>query len=160
MRIIKRTTGPAEPAPSPQPEIFKDLLPDKFAVRSWRGKAAIIVAASACILLGLISSLIPVIPGFVLIIVGVLLLGMVNRRFRAMINAADRMLPPRLRQGSRHCQRSARAGRAIFHRRWRRVARPKRVPASVQGRRRGQREEPEASPATTSGRPKGDSVAP
>ncbi len=104
-------------------EVIADLLPDRFHEKTLRGRILLACAAFGCIAAGVISSLIPVIPGFLLVIAGFVLLGMANGYVRGWINRIDRWLPIRVRRGSRRAQRSARAGRIAVRRSLRRYFR-------------------------------------
>ncbi|MFO7775183.1 MAG: hypothetical protein R6W89_05240 [Candidatus Hydrogenedentota bacterium] len=108
-------------------ERFTDLLPDGMHVRSFWGRALTIGTALGLMLAGFLSSLIPVIPGFILVGIGVILLGTTSRTLRGLINAADRRCPPGLRRRSRQCQRSARKTRIAFQRARRRLSPPRRT---------------------------------
>ncbi len=118
---------PTKPESSaPKKERFQDLLTERMHVRSMGGRAITIGVALALMLAGFLSSLIPVIPGFILVGIGVILLGTTSQILRGLINAADRRCPPRVRHSSRRCQRSARVGRIAFRRALRRYAPPRR----------------------------------
>ena len=122
-----RTTNAPKPDAPPKKERFQDLLTERMHVRSFWGRAITIGTALALILAGVLSSLIPVIPGFILVGIGVILLGTTSQTLRGLINAADRRCPPRVRHSSRQCQRSARKGRIAFQRALRRYT-PRRRP--------------------------------
>ena len=121
-----RETHAPRPDSAGKKERFKDLLPDGMHVRSFWGRAITIGAALGLMLAGFLSSLIPLIPGFILVGIGVILLGTTSRALRGFINAADRRCPPRVRHSSRQCQRSARKTRIAFQRALRRYTPPRR----------------------------------
>lgn len=85
-------------ASCPWEEKFPDLIPHEWTQRPWYVRLPLALFGLVLIVLGMLGWLMPVIPGFFLVPVGVVLIASTSRLFATRINALDRRLPRRVRR--------------------------------------------------------------
>jgi Flp pilus assembly protein TadB len=90
-----RATQP--PPADPSGEDLPDLLPEAGAQRGMVARAALLVAALLCFVLGVVFWLVPVMTGIPFWILGLVLLGMASRTAARWVNRHERRLPRRAR---------------------------------------------------------------
>lgn len=101
---------PALPSESAPPEDLEDLLPEQGVDLHPVRRLLSLVGGVLCILLGVVGWLVPVVTGLPFYALGILLLGMASRRFRRLVNRAERRLPPGARRALRRALRHWRRG--------------------------------------------------
>ncbi|MFO0828466.1 MAG: PGPGW domain-containing protein [Phycisphaerales bacterium] len=78
-----------------------DLLPRRRPERSLAKRLAFLLVGAVLVVIGVVLGILPVLPGWPLTILGILVLSMADHRVRRVINWGDRKLPHRMRHGLR-----------------------------------------------------------
>ena len=74
-----------------------DLVPERdHGLPTWK-RTALFAAGSACMVLGVVGWLVPVVTGIPFYVAGIALLGLASVRAARALNALDRRLPRRAR---------------------------------------------------------------
>lgn len=101
MAVSNPPSEPLRPAVAPvsvaaDPEI-PDLLSTDPSKRSLVLRILLATGGTAAFVVGMVAWVMPVVPGVPLVILGLTMLGMCNRRMAILINAAERRLPRNIR---------------------------------------------------------------
>ncbi len=89
-------------AKRPRPDTMPDFIPHEWTERPLYIRIPLAILGVILIGVGLVGWLMPVVPGFVLMPIGVVLLAASSKWWTKTVNALERKLPPRVRGWLHH----------------------------------------------------------
>ena len=79
------------------PQFLPDLIPGTNPAPSAWKKIYLVVLGSSLVFVGLIGCILPLLPGFPFLVLGLGMFGACSKRIASLVNAAERRLPFKLR---------------------------------------------------------------